>query len=298
MGRWGANALVPSAQFTKDEMWSQAAKVGPRCPNSSCGALLPWWPACPTLSFQTHLSLCLGAGGAGGWQGWAGECPTGATALVTPQLCLTAVSTRAAWCPGCCLYCSWMPTLCYSAKESQPHSRGVPSSPTNWQEVPPWGSLVDRGLLEIFLGSLPQTRRCSRFPTGPGPGRARQPHAHGSSAATARSPHPTGHTCRHRLLSGSVTGKDRKGVSRASGEAKQIHAVPQGREGSLHTDRQTDRHTHTHTPLLDSSTELFLQYWERQSIFDTLAVASCLHACPLAEDEIWRPSCSTCLSDT
>lgn len=131
MGRWGANALVPSAQFTKDEMWSQAAKVGPRCPNSSCGALLPWWPACPTLSFQTHLSLCLGAGGARGWQGWAGECPTGATALVTPQLCLTAVSTRAAWCPGCCLYCSWMPTLCYSAKESQPHSRGVPSSPTN-----------------------------------------------------------------------------------------------------------------------------------------------------------------------
>ena len=106
---------------------------------------------------------------------------------------------------------------------------------------------MDRGLLEIFLGSLPQTRRCSRFPTGPGPGRARQPHAHGSSAATARSPHPTGHTCRHRLLSGSVTGKDRKGVSRASGEAKQIHAVPQGREGSLHTDRQTDRHTHTHT---------------------------------------------------
>ena len=117
---------------------------------------------------------------------------------------------------------------------------------------------MDRGLLEIFLGSLPQTRRCSRFLTGPGPGRARQPHAHGSSAATARSPHPTGHTCRHRLLSGSVTGKDRKGVSRPSGEAKQILAVPQGREGSLHTGRQTDRqtdrqththtHTHTHTP--------------------------------------------------
>ena len=28
MGRWGANAFVPCAQFTKDEMWSQAAKVG------------------------------------------------------------------------------------------------------------------------------------------------------------------------------------------------------------------------------------------------------------------------------
>lgn len=95
MGRWGANALVPSAQFTKDEMWSQAAKVGPRCPNSSCGAPLPWWPACPTLSFQTHRSLCLGVGGAGGWQGWGGR---------VSHWCQSPDHTTAM--PHCCFYLS------------------------------------------------------------------------------------------------------------------------------------------------------------------------------------------------
>lgn len=237
MGRWGASAFVPSTQFTKDEMWSQAAKVGPGCPNSS-GAPLPWWPACRLWVFRHTVPCAWELEGLEAGRGGVGECPTDAKALITPQLCLTAVSTWAAWCPGCCLYCSWMPTLCYSAKESQPRSRGVPSCPTNWQEVPPWGSLGDRGLLEIFLGSLPQTRRCSRFLMGPGPGRARRPHAHGSSAATARSPHPTGHMCRHRSPSGSAAGKDRKGVIRASGKPSRCL--------QFHREEKAP-HTYTHT---------------------------------------------------
>lgn len=98
----------------------------------------------------------------------------------------------------------------------------VPTSPPGGQRT-----------LDLFLRSLPQTRRCSPFLRGPGPSRARRPRARGSSAAAARSPRPTGRTSHRRSPSGSAAGKDRKStvvrISPLSGQ------VRQGKGGSLNT---------------------------------------------------------------
>lgn len=87
--------------------------------------------------------------------------------------------------------------------------RTIPAAPSREVSDPvpkiasislPWR----KGPLGIFLGCLPQTRRCCLFLRGPGPSRAHRPRAHGNSAAAVRSPRPTGHMCHRRSPSGSV----------------------------------------------------------------------------------------------
>lgn len=75
-----------------------------------------------------------------------------------------------------------------------------------------WGSsvliVVNSKYYDVTPGEhrcfSPQKQTCCPSPRAPGPDTARRPRVRGSSAAAARSPHPTERTSRRRWKSGSV----------------------------------------------------------------------------------------------